>query len=242
MSDSMKDEHISHINQHSITEVTSVISHQLKTPLSAIKSALEVIEKGDLGALTKDQKEYIGLALENVERMITLVKDLLDASRIEEGRMHLSLESTDLVALVRRVVDDVRVFAEAKNTSITLEAEDGIPAIMIDGIKIQEVVNNLIMNAIKYSKGKGKVTISLKKDGKNILFSCSDNGIGIAEADRAKMFGKFYRSPRVSALAPDGSGLGLYISKAIIELSGGKIWFESEVDKGTTFSFTLPVQ
>ena len=99
-----------------------------------------------------------------------------------------------------------------------------------------------MFNAIKYSRGKGQIMFSVKKDGDKVLFACRDNGIGIADSDKDKMFGKFYRSPRVSALAPDGSGLGLYISKAIIELSGGKIWFESEVDKGTTFYFTLPIQ
>ncbi|MEK7576413.1 MAG: HAMP domain-containing sensor histidine kinase [Patescibacteria group bacterium] len=230
------------MNQHSITETTSVISHQLKTPLSAIKSSLEVVLAGDIGTLNKDQREYMQLALESAKKMITLVKDLLDASKIEEGRMQLVLERADPVKIVQEVVADLSRFAEAKNTKITFDAESGMPEIQMDLVKIQQVVNNILFNAIRYSRGKGQIMFSVKKDGENILFACRDNGIGIAESDKDKMFGKFYRSPQVSALAPDGSGLGLYISKAIIELSGGKIWFESEVDKGTTFYFTLPIQ
>ncbi len=232
----------SRISQHAITETTSVISHQLKTPLSAIKSSLEVVLSGDLGVLGKDQQEYMQLALDNVKKMITLVKDLLDASKIEEGRMQLVLERVDPVKVAQDVIKDLSPFAGAKNTEIEFQAEEGVPQIQMDVIKMQQVFNNLLFNAIKYSRGKGQIMFSVKKDGDKVLFACRDNGIGIADSDKDKMFGKFYRSPRVSALAPDGSGLGLYISKAIIELSGGKIWFESEVDKGTTFYFTLPIQ
>lgn len=230
------------LRKHNITEVTSVISHQLKTPLAGIKSSLEILLSGDLGALTPSQKEYAALALGSVEKMIVLVKNLLDASRIDENRMQFTVQEFDIVQITQSVIKELSSFAQAKNTTITLEASSAIPKLVADAIKIQQVINNLVVNAIRYSRGKGEVKIKISHSGKEVTFSCADNGIGISDEDSKKLFSKFYRSPRVVGLAPDGSGLGLYISKAIIEQSGGKIWFESAVDKGATFSFTLPVQ
>ena len=100
----------------------------------------------------------------------------------------------------------------------------------------------MVINAVRYSKGKGSVTISLKKEGDSVLFSCKDAGIGVSQEEKDKIFSKYYRGQRGVALSPDGTGLGLFISKAIVEQSGGRIWYESEVDKGTTFYFTLPIQ
>ncbi|MEK7649939.1 MAG: HAMP domain-containing sensor histidine kinase [Patescibacteria group bacterium] len=225
-----------------ITEVTSVISHQLKTPLAGIKSSLEVLLSGDLGDVTAKQREYLVLALDGANKMIGLVKNLLDASRIDEGRMQLAPEPTDIGALAKAVVDDLATFAQAKNTTLSITLEENLPKTSVDTLKIHEVINNIVYNAIRYSKGKGAVIVSVRRDGHDILFSCEDTGIGIAEGDKEKIFSKFYRSPDVSALAPDGSGLGLYISKAIVEKSGGKIWFESAEGRGSTFSFSLPIQ
>jgi signal transduction histidine kinase len=227
---------------HNITEVSSVISHQLKTPLAAIKSSLEVLLSGDLGDITKEQRDYVEVALTSSQRMIDLVKDFLDASRIEENKFQIHKERVDLVHIVTLVVDGLKMFADAKNTSITLQSEDNIPHIMADPTKIQEVINNLIINAVRYSRGKGLVNISLKKEGDSVLFSCKDAGVGISPEEKDKIFSKYYRGQRGVALSPDGTGLGLFISKAIVEQSGGRIWYESEVDKGTTFYFTLPIQ
>ncbi len=225
-----------------ITEVTSVISHQLKTPLAGIKSSLEIMLSGDLGEMTVKQREYLTLALDGSNKMIGLVKNLLDASRIDEGRMQLMPESSDVGALAKAVVADLTTFAQAKNTTLSITVEDNLPKTFIDALKIHEVINNIVYNAIRYSKGRGSVTMSVRRDGHDILFSSTDTGVGIGDGDKGKIFSKFYRSPSISAIAPDGSGLGLYISKAIIEKSGGKIWFESVEGKGSTFSFSLPIQ
>lgn len=225
-----------------ITEVTSVISHQLKTPLAGIKSSLEILLSGDLGEISVKQREYLALALDGSNKMIGLIKNLLDASRIDEGRMQLTSAPTDIGALAKTVVDDLITFAQAKNTTLSITLEENLPKTSVDAVKIHEVISNLVYNAIRYSKGKGTVVVAVRRDGHDILFSCADTGIGIGEGDKNKIFSKFYRSPNVSALAPDGSGLGLYISKAIVEKSGGKIWFESVEGKGSTFSFSLPIQ
>lgn len=236
---------LSHIrlqHQKRITEVTSVISHQLKTPLAGIKSSLEVLLSGDLGELTKDQREYLQLTLNDTEKMIILVKNLLDASRIDEKHMHLNIEMVQVGTIAQSVINNLSSFARAKNTELTLVVGSDIPAIKIDATKIQEVISNIIYNAIRYNKGKGLVTVTLEKKGKYILFSCRDTGIGIASGEKRKIFSKYYRSPRVVDIATDGSGLGLFISKAIITQSGGKIWFSSKNGEGTTFYFTLPIQ
>lgn len=229
-------------SEHAITEVTSVVSHQLKTPLSAIRTSLEVLLSGDLGALSKDQREYVQLAHTSVEKMIGLVKNLLDASRIDENRFKLEPKPTDLKAIIKGVVSDVQTFALAKNTTVAFEDGENIPNLNIDAIKIQQVIENLVYNAIRYSRGKGEVKISLGVDGDHVVFACRDNGIGIPSEETSKMFTKFYRSPRVVAIAPDGSGLGLYIARAIVEQSGGKMWFESKEGQGSTFYFTLPIK
>lgn len=229
-------------HEKKITEVTSVISHQLKTPLSGIKSSLEVLLSGDLGPLTKTQREYLELTLGSSIKMIQLIKNLLDASRIDENRMLLSTEKTDFVKLVQVVVDDLSSFAKAKNSSISLSVKGDIPFLLIDPTRVQQVVTNLLYNAIRYTKGKGNLRITIERDGNKIIFACVDNGVGILGKEKNKIFTKFYRSPRVVALATDGSGLGLFISKAIIEQSGGTIWFTSRQGRGTTFYFTLPIR
>ncbi|MBI2052829.1 MAG: hypothetical protein HYT34_01125 [Candidatus Ryanbacteria bacterium] len=224
-----------------ITETTSVIAHQLKTPLSGIKSSLEVLLSEDLGSLTRQQREYLELTLASTEKMIFLVKNLLDAARIDEKRLQLNVSNADLVDIVKGVVEDFLTLARAKNSTIVFKVVGEIPFLTIDAIKIQQVINNILYNAIRYNKGKGLITVILKHEGKFIKFSCQDSGIGISDTEKKKVFSKFYRSPRVVELATEGSGLGLFIAKAIIEQSGGKIWFESNEGEGSTFYFTLPV-
>lgn len=228
-------------NEIDTTEITSVISHQLKTPLAGIKSSLELILSGDLGELNADQREYLTLTLEASEKSIRLIRNLLDVSRIGENKFAIDVSLTDMKKLVQSVIDDVVLLARAKNSSVELIATEKLPLINADPIKIQQVVRNIIDNAIHYTKGKGKVIVKLERVGNNVKFSCEDQGIGISEEDAAKLFTKFFRGSDSSELTTDGTGMGLFISKAIIELSGGKIWFESEKNKGSIFYFTLPI-
>ena len=194
-----------------ISEVTSIISHQLKTPLAGIKSSLEVLLSGDLGELAGPQREYVSLALDSSQKMIALVKNLLESSKIDEDRLELKQQKTNIAILVKAVVSELAPFAQAKNTNIDVELDKDLPELMIDSVKIHEVIENIVFNAIRYSKGKGAIKLTLKHDGDRIVFACRDIGVGISDEDRKKIFSKFYRSPRVMALAPDGSGLGLYI-------------------------------
>lgn len=228
--------------KHKFAEVISIVSHQLKTPLSGVKGYLEVLISKDLGRINQEQEEYLKNALENIDRLIRLVQDLLDVSQIEEGKMEFRLKLTNLEAIIREVIKEFSSLAEAKNCIISFESKEKIPLLNIDRLKIKQVVSNLVFNAIVYHKRKGKVELSIERKGDKVLFCCKDNGIGIAGSEKKKIFKKFYRSEKAITLITGGSGLGLFISKAIIEKSGGKIWFVSKKDKGSVFCFSLPIE
>jgi len=227
---------------YGLTEVVSVVSHQLKTPLSVIKGYLEVLLSGDLGELNKEQKEYLGDVLENTNQMIDLVKDILDVTIIEAHQIELKPVSTDLVKLIREIIQDFALLAKARNCQLSFETENKIPKLNIDPNKIRQVVSNLVSNAILYNKRRGQVEATIAQKANKVVFCCHDKGIGVSKEEKSKIFTKFFRSERVLALATGGSGLGLFISQAIIKKSGGKIWFKSKKGQGSTFCFSLPIK
>lgn len=231
------------IQSHDIrSEVTSVIAHQLKSPLVGIKSALEVVLSGQLGEVAPSQKEYLHIALDEVDRMVGLVRDLLEAARIDQKELELKRQPTDLVKLTKEVIENNLAFAKATNTEVSFVFDKDIPLLYVDATKIQQSINNIVDNAIRYEQGRGKVVVRLKRAGQKIIFSCQDSGIGISDIEATKIFSKFYRGRKAIEIVPTGSGLGLYIARAIIEQSGGKVWFESKPERGSIFYFSLPVQ
>jgi signal transduction histidine kinase len=233
---------LKNIPEYKLAEVVSVVSHQLKTPLSAIKGYLEVLLSKDLGKLNEQQEEYLKDVLENTKQMINLVRDLLDVTRIEANRIELKKSPTSPIKIVKKSMKEFSLLARAKNCKLSLEILGQPPLLNIDPIKIKQVIDNLISNAILYNKRKGEVKVSLSKKGKRVVFCCKDTGIGMAKREKDKIFTKFYRSEQAIALVTRGSGLGLFISKAIIEKSGGKIWFNSKREEGSTFCFSLPIE
>lgn len=226
-----------------ISEVISVVAHQLRHPISVIKSYLEALLLEDFGKINSKQREYLVDSLENIKRMAKNINDLLNISLIEEGKYELKLKLLSLEKITESVVNNLALWTEAANCEVIFQKpKEKLPKVLADPLKIRQVLENLISNAIKYKKaGRGKIEINLAKKGKEVLFSCKDNGIGIAEEDFKKVFSKFYRSEEAMEIDPSGSGLGLYLNKAIVELSGGKIWFSKNKDFGMTFYFTLPV-
>jgi len=229
---------------YKLAEVISIASHQFKTPLSAIKGYLEVLIAEDLGKMNKEQKEYLNDALENTNRMIVLVKDLLDVSRVEQDKLEIRKKLSNLEKIIERVIKELSSFARANNCTISFKVLNKIPKLNIDPLKIEQVVSNFISNAISYTKdGEEKIVeVSLEKKNKEVIFCCRDNGIGVAEKDKKNIFNKFYRSEEAMILSPGGSGFGLFISKAIIEKSKGEIWFNSKKGKGSSFCFSLSIK
>lgn len=225
-----------------IAEPAAIIAHQLKNPISVLYCYLEVLMSEEVGKLNEKQKEYLNDSLKNVELMSKMVKDILDISRIEGGEYKIKPQYIDLVKITDQIVKDFSYWAKASNCKIIFNKPKDMPMVYVDSAKIHYVIENLISNAIFYkSSGPGKIEIAIEEKEKKVLFSCRDNGIGIPPKDSKKVFSKFYRSEDAISLYPNGTGLGLYISRAIIRLSGGKIWFKNNKEKGATFCFSLPI-
>ncbi len=231
--------HIKYIDKMK-TEFVSVASHQLRTPLTAIKLFTEMLINEHVGKITKEQKEYLSNVYDSTERMVGLVNDLLNVTRIESGRLMINPESTDLDKFILSLLSEAKPLAEIKNVKITYKPKKGLPPIPLDRGLIRQVYHNLLTNAIRYSRTGGKVSVAIKSDSNNFVVSVTDSGIGIPKEAQARIFEKFFRADNAVKIATEGTGLGLYVSRMIIESSGGSLWFESKVNKGTTFFVSLP--
>lgn len=226
------------------TEFVSIAAHQLRTPLSAIKWTLTSLLDGDLGEIIEEQKEYLQKANLSNERMINLVDDLLNLSRIEEGRYVQKNDLFRIEEIVCEVVDSLNAKASKKNIKLNFKKPKNLSKVLADKEKIRIVVQNLIDNAINYSFEDGEIIISIKENKvqKEIVFQIENSGIGISKSQQKRIFTKFFRAENAVKAETVGSGLGLFINKNIIESHGGKIWFESEKDKKTIFYFAIPVK
>jgi len=227
------------------TEFVSLAAHQLRTPLSAIKWTLKMLLDGDLGEITGEQRDFVEKTYQSNERMIALINDLLDITRIEEGRYLYRPTLADFEELASSTVGYSQEVAARKKIGLSFKKpQEKLPKSNMDVEKIKLVVQNLLENAIKYTPAGGKVEASLGYDNakKEIIFSVKDTGVGIPEDQQPRVFTKFFRAANVMRMETEGSGLGLFISKNIIEAHGGKIWFESKEGQGATFYVVLPVE
>ncbi len=223
------------------TEFLSLTSHQLLTPISVTKWISEMLLGGDFGPINKEQEKNIRDIYDANKRMSDLVTSLLNISRIESGRIMVNPKPTHLDRLVEDVIGELRLKIKEKGHSVDTDFEESLPDINIDPSLIREVYKNIISNAVKYTPAKGKISVSVKREGDDIVSEIRDNGYGITEEGKKRVFEKFYRGENIIGIEKDGNGLGLYLVKQIIGVSGGKIWFTSEIGKGTTFYFSLPV-
>ncbi|RMD59496.1 PAS domain S-box protein [Candidatus Parcubacteria bacterium] len=223
------------------SEFISIAAHQLRTPLSAIKWAIKMILDGDAGELNEEQKELLQKGYDSNERIIALVNDMLNVSRIEEGRFGYSFKKSDFAEVLNTVVSSLEAKIAEKQIKLEVKGIDNLPKVFMDPSKMTLVLQNLLENAVKYTPEHGKIWVTVEAGKKFLRVSIKDNGVGIPAKDKEKLFSKFFRASNVVRMQTEGSGLGLFIVKNVIEKHGGEIVCNSEEGKGTEFVFTLPI-
>lgn len=224
------------------SDFITLASHQLRTPLSGMRWLIELMQKPNTGPLNKKQKEYLEKLYISNERMIALVNDLLEVARLEEGDIKLYFQPTDLPSIISTIVKEKEKEIKTKKLKVSFNVHaEPFPSVRSEPNKIKQAIMNIISNAITYSPENGKVDIELEVLDGTALCKVSDTGVGIPADQQAQIFNKFFRGTNVLKFENIGTGLGLYITKAFINASGGKIWFKSDEAKGTVFYFTLPI-
>jgi len=222
-------------------EFVNMAAHELRSPLTAIKGYISMIIEGDTGEIPQKTRQYLADSMAVTDRLIRLVNNMLNVSRIEEGRIVYQMEDTNLIRAVQEIYNSYRVEAERKGLIFKTDIPNGLEdMVRVDPDRIREVVSNLVSNAIKFSE-KGEVVIKMTNPQKGIVrVDVIDNGPGISGDEQSKLFAKFYRAESTAGKT-FGTGLGLYITRLLVEKFGGKIGLESEIDKGSDFWFELPV-
>ena len=223
-------------------DFVSMASHELKTPLTSIIGYLSVFMNENRGKMANEEFDLLEKSLISAQQLLTLVQNILSVSKIERDQLVITPQALDYQPVVMKAVDDLANLAKQKNISLTLHNfEQELPKVSADPIRINEVVTNLVANAINYTNPGGKVDVFFKITPTDVTTVVSDNGIGIPKDAIPYLFNKFFRVSSTMQHAAKGTGLGLYIAKSIVSRMGGKIWVESEVGKGSKFYFTLPV-
>ncbi len=232
------------------SEFVSFVAHELKNPMTSIKGYTELLAAGSVGQINEMQGNFLNTIRSNVERMSTLVSDLNDNAKIEAGRLRLDFRPVDVREVVEDVFRSTRRQVEDKHQTLELQIPARLPPVWADRIRVGQVLTNLISNAHKYTPEGGRLIVGAEATGNQwdpegakqvVHIWVKDNGIGISIEDQAKIFQRFFRSDDMKAREVPGTGLGLNITRSLVEMQGGRIWFNSEFRKGTTFHFTIPV-
>ncbi len=224
------------------SEFLSIAAHQLRTPMAGIRWVTGMLYEGDMGELNKEQKHHLSNALENINRMVNLINSLLDVTKIEEQKFKYDFAKHNFSEIVAAVVNRFENSAKEKQLTITISDKDSPIMAEVDQEKIELVLSNLIDNAIKYSNAKGIIEILLSKNTTELTCAIQDHGIGIPKDSLNRVFTKFFRGQNVLKVVTEGSGLGLFMVKDIVVKHGGEINFVSEENKGSRFTFTLPLK
>jgi signal transduction histidine kinase len=221
-------------------EFVSMASHQLRTPLTSVKGYISMVLEGDAGKINDTQKQMLGQALFSSQRMVYLISDLLNVSRLKTGKFVIEPKPIFLPDLVESEMSQLYEGATAKNITLQYAKPKKFTTVNLDEMKIRQVVMNFTDNAIYYTPNGGKITVELKDKKDSIEFTVKDTGIGVPKAERHKLFEKFYRAENARKARPDGTGLGLFMAKKVIVAQGGSILFDSKEGKGSTFGFSFP--
>lgn len=222
-------------------EFLSIASHQLRTPLTSIKGYVDMMLEGDFGDIPGKQREVLEDIFTSSERMVQLINDFLNVSRIQTGKFALERRPTDLEELIEKEIKLMSASLEQRNLKIDWQCDEMMPLLNVDTDKIRQVVVNMIDNAIYYSRPDTTIKVRLDKEPNNLVFTVIDTGIGVPKKEQANLFGKFFRASNARKRRPDGTGVGLYLAKKIVDTHGGEIIFESVEGEGSTFGFKLPL-
>ena len=222
-------------------EFISMASHQLRTPLTSVKGYVSMILDGDVGPITKEQRQLLQQAYDSSQRMVFLIGDFLNVSRLQTGKFVLELRDIDLAAIVQEEIEQLADTAKGRNIVIEYKKPSEAITVTGDENKLRQVMMNFIDNAIFYSLG-GKVTVQLHKEAGGVVFKVIDTGIGVPRSEQPKLFTKFFRATNARQQRPDGTGIGLYMAKKVVVAHGGTIMFSSKEGKGSTFGFKLPLK
>ncbi len=224
------------------SEFVSIVSHQLRSPLANLKWTVDLLLSGKLEQVSEKQMTYFLILKENSERMEKLVSDLLIVSRIDSDEFPQKPQRGSLTELAKATIARMAPLAQASNIEVRLSAIESLPDIVFDPAQISQVIDNLLDNALHYAKNKGRVEVIITQKGNNLCLEVKDDGIGISQSEQPYIFQKFFRGEHALKAQAQGSGLGLYIAKSIIDKSGGRIGFRSKEGEGTTFWFTIPIK
>lgn len=222
----------------------STASHQLRTPLTAIRWYAEILRSDKAGAFSAEQKEFLEQIHSGALRLNEIVNVLLDLARAEGGQVKLHPVKLNIFNFTEELVKGLAPLIKEKNIDVGIEIKPQdlmLMEIFVDKAFLNQIIDNLLSNAVRYTNDSGKIEILIERLGQEIIYSIRDNGIGIPKNQKERVFEKFFRANNAVAKIPDGNGLGLALVKKIVEILGGKIWFESEESQGTTFYFTIPV-
>ena len=222
------------------SQFVSTVSHELRTPLACIKESVVLVLDEVVGKLNAEQQKFLNIAKRNIERLASLVNDVLDFQKFDAGKMKCNIQENDLTEIIKEVHETMAFPAKNKNIEFSYKLDDNLPKIKCDHDKITQVLTNLIGNAVKFTPENGKVAVHARLQGEDLAISVKDTGLGIPKESLSKIFEQFYRVQRPGKEIK-GTGLGLAIVNKIVMLHGGRIEVESEPDKGSTFTVFLPI-
>jgi signal transduction histidine kinase len=221
----------------------AIAAHELRSPLTSISGYLEMLLDDDFGPVAEDQREPLEIAYRSASRLLEIARNLLDVTRIEAGHVELVLRPTDLAALIRTAAAEFGPRLASKAQQVTVDAAPDLPPALCDRARAAQIVGNLLSNACQYTPDGGQLRIAVRRAAEEgfLQVSVSDTGVGIPVDEQAMLFHRFFRARSAQQMSTRGAGLGLHITRSLVELHGGRIWFESESGSGSTFHVTLPI-
>ncbi len=229
--------------EKSKSDFVTLAAHGLRTPTAGIKWSLKMLLDEDVGKITPQQREILEKTYLSNDKVISLINDLLNVARIEEGKFLTHVALSNFASIIEGAMKTYEDVARMNNIRVEFKKSPNVlPSVMVDAQKMQLAVENLLDNAVRYTRSGGKVTVALREANGQIEFQISDNGLGIPQQQQQSVFRKFFRAENVMKVETEGTGLGLFIAKSIVEAHQGKIWFESQEGKGATFFISIPLR